>query len=120
MTLTNKELGRQGESLAALFLQKKGLRILARNFRTRSGEIDLVARDRKELVFVEVKTRSSSAFGSGLEAVGPQKCRQIVRVAKEYLLSNGGFDQAIRFDVVGVTMADTISFEHIKNAFDAG
>lgn len=120
MALPGKELGREGERLAALFLEKQGLVIVERNFRTRSGEIDLVARDKKELVFVEVKTRSSTAFGSALEAVGPRKCRQIVRVASEYLLQNQGFDQAIRFDVIGILIADSVHYEYVKNAFDAG
>ena len=119
MTLRGKELGKEGERQAALFLQKQGLVIVERNFRTRSGEIDLVARDKKELVFVEVKTRSGTTFGSVLEAVDSRKCRQIVRVATEYLVKNGGFDQPARFDVIGILISDMVHIEHIKNAFDA-
>lgn len=119
MSLRGKALGKAGEGQAALFLQKAGLVIVERNFRTRSGEIDLIARDKKELVFVEVKTRSGTAFGSALEAVDARKCRQIVRVATEYLVKNGGFDQPARFDVIGILLADPIHIEHIKNAFEA-
>lgn len=119
MALKGKALGREGERLAALFLERQGLVIVERNFRTRSGEIDLIARDKKELVFVEVKSRSGTDFGSALEAVGPRKCQQIVRVAKEYLLKHDGFDQPIRFDVIGILLGDRAQFDHIKNAFDA-
>lgn len=119
MVLKGKELGMEGERVAALFLQKQGMAILERNFRTRSGEIDLIARDKKDLVFVEVKTRSGTQFGSTLEAVGPRKCRQIVRVAQEYLLQNDGFEQPARFDVIGILIGDSVQIEHVKNAFDA-
>lgn len=119
MALTGKALGQEGERQAALFLQKQGLVIVERNFRSRCGEIDLIARDKKELVFVEVKTRSGSAFGSALEAVDARKCRQIVRVASEYLLEHDGFDQPVRFDVVGILLGDDVHIEHIKDAFDA-
>ncbi len=119
MSLQGKALGKEGERLAALFLKKQGLVIVEHNFRTRSGEIDLIARDKKDLVFVEVKTRSGTDFGSALEAVGPRKCRQIVRVAQEYLLQNDGFDQPARFDVIGILIGDSVRIDHIKNAFEA-
>ncbi|MEN8257078.1 MAG: YraN family protein [Thermodesulfobacteriota bacterium] len=119
MVLKGKALGKEGERQAGLYLEKQGLVIIERNFRTRSGEIDLVVRDKKELVFVEVKTRSGTDFGTALEAVHSRKCRQIVRVASEYLLQNDGFDQPVRFDVIGILLGDNPQFEHIKNAFDA-
>ena len=119
MSLKGKALGKEGERLAALYLKKQGLVVIERNYRTRSGEIDLVARDKKELVFVEVKTRSGTDFGTALEAVDTRKCRQIIRVAQEYLLRQDGFDQPIRFDVIGILLGDKPQFEHIKNAFDA-
>jgi putative endonuclease len=119
MVLKGKALGREGERLAAQFLEKQGVVIVERNFRTRCGEIDLVARDKKELVFIEVKARSGSDFGSALEAVDSRKCRQIVRVAKEYLLVHDGFEEPIRFDVIGILLGDSVHIEHIKNAFDA-
>lgn len=120
MTLRGKALGREGERLAALFLEKQGLVIVERNFRTRSGEIDLIARDKKELVFVEVKSRSGPDFGTTLEAVDARKCRQLVRVAQEYLLRHDAFDEPARFDVVGILCGDSVHIEHIKNAFEAG
>jgi putative endonuclease len=119
MALKGKALGKEGERQASLYLEKKGLAIIERNFRTRSGEIDLIARDKKDLVFVEVKTRSGTDFGTALEAVNSRKCRQIIRVAQEYLLQQDGFDQPIRFDVIGILIGDNPKFEYIKNAFDA-
>ena len=104
MALKGKELGMEGERVAALFLQKQGMAI---------------ARDKKDLVFVEVKTRSGTEFGSTLEAVDPRKCRQIVRVAQEYLLQNDGFEQPARFDVIGILIGDSVQIEHVKNAFDS-
>ena len=119
MSSRGKALGKEGERLAALYLKKKGLVVVEKNFRARSGEIDLIARDKKELVFIEVKTRSGTDFGTALEAVDSRKCRQIVRVAQEYLLQQDGFDLPIRFDVVGILLGDQPQFEHITNAFDA-
>ena len=119
MALKGKALGKEGEKQAARFLKKKGLKILEHNYRTRSGEIDLIAKDKQELVFVEVKTRSGEEFGSALEAVDSRKCRQIARVASEYLMKHDGFDQPTRFDVIGILIQDSVHIEHIKNAFDA-
>jgi putative endonuclease len=120
MALRGKALGREGERLAAQFLEKQGLVIVERNFRTRCGEIDLIARDNKELVFIEVKTRSGPDFGTGLEAVDRRKCRQIVRVAQEYLLRHDAFNEPARFDVIAILLGDHAHIDHIKNAFDAG
>lgn len=118
MTFQRQHLGQKGEKIAHLFLKKQGYKIITVNFRTKSGEIDLIARDGETLVFVEVKTRSSDQFGSPLDALTFHKCRQISKVALEYLVKNGGIDQPARFDVVAVRPGAAIEAELVKNAFD--
>ncbi len=95
-------LGRQGEDLAVQALKKKDYRILARRERSRLGEIDIVARDGKVLVFVEVKTRRGHRFGTPLEAVDHRKQRKLTRLALAYAARRGWSESPIRFDVVGV------------------
>ena len=95
-------LGLDGEEAAALELERRGYDIVARRYRTRLGELDIVARDGGVLVFVEVKTRSTPAFGDGLEAITADKRRRLVRMAHEYLWINGLADEACRFDVVAI------------------
>ncbi len=118
MTIHRQHLGKKGEKIARLFLEKQGYKIIAVNFRTKSGEIDLIARDGETLVFVEVKTRLGNKFGSPLDALTFHKCRQISKVALEYLVKNGGIDQPARFDVVAVQPGTAIEAELVKNAFD--
>ncbi|MBW1645667.1 MAG: YraN family protein [Deltaproteobacteria bacterium] len=95
-------LGRWGEEQAAAYLEARGLRLLRRNYRCPRGEIDLVAVDGKVLVFCEVKTRRSAAYGLPQEAVGRAKQQQIIRVASWYLQEHG-WQGEVRFDVVAVT-----------------
>ncbi len=99
-----QEVGRQGELLAARHLAALGYRIVARNFRCRAGEIDLVAVQGGDLVFVEVRTRRSRRFGTALESVTPAKQRQVARVALHFLsrLGDRGWPGGLRFDVVTV------------------
>lgn len=119
MTHTRRNLGKRGEVVASNFLKKEGYAIITSNYRTRSGEIDLVALDGEVLVFIEVKTRSGQNYGSPLEAVTPQKQRQISKVAAEYLNINKRFDSQARFDVVAVTIGPSSPrVELIKNAFE--
>ena len=115
-----QRLGQKGEELATLFLQQKDYRIIVRNYRCKIGEIDIIARDQKTLVFVEVKTRSSHSFGSPAMAVTAKKQRQISRTAENYLAQNHLFDDSARFDVIGITLpADgKTEIDHIKNAFE--
>ena len=118
MTEQRQTLGKWGEEQAALFLRRQGLKILQRNLRTPVGEIDIIALHRKILVFVEVKTRSGSGFGSPQEAVGPAKQRQILRAASWYLNENPLPNLQPRFDVVAVRVgSDKPQIEHIANAF---
>lgn len=121
MSKERQQLGRAGEERAADFLRRAGYRILAANYRTRRGELDLVAEEGGELVFVEVKTRTSLAFGSPAEAVDRRKQQQIGRAAQEYLLREGAGERAVRFDVVAISLAGSRpEVEIIKNAFEYG
>jgi putative endonuclease len=117
-------VGRYGEQLAADHLEAAGLVILERNWRCREGELDIVARDRGELVFVEVKTRSSLAFGSPAEAVSPAKSARIRQLALRYLMArreagDDGAWTALRFDVVAVLRSSATGPEvvHMKGVF---
>jgi putative endonuclease len=120
--LLNKyqHLGKKGEQLANLFLQQKNYRIVIRNYRCKIGEIDIIAKDKNTLVFIEVKTRSDHSFGSPAMAVTARKQRQISRTAENYLAQNHLFDAPARFDVIGITLpADgKTEIDHIENAFD--
>src|SRR2546426_11439969 len=97
-------LGRTGERLAAEVLTNRGYRILERNFRCGYGEIDLVAEDGQELVFVEVKTRRGEAFGRPEEAVTIHKQRKLVQVASYYLDLHTCAERSWRIDVVAVQL----------------
>jgi putative endonuclease len=113
-------LGRQGEEIACRYLARLGYRILVRNYRTRLGEVDIIAEQGKTLVFVEVKTRRGRTCGHPFEAVTPAKCRQISKVALLYLAETGREKQAARFDVVAVSLAGGGEpvIELARNAFD--
>jgi putative endonuclease len=87
-------------------LRREGYRILERNFRGRTGEIDFVAEEKGVLCFVEVKGRSGRGFGEPEEAVTLEKQRRIFRVAEEYLVRRGGPESACRFDVVAIVAGD--------------
>jgi putative endonuclease len=119
--LSHTNLGEQGEDVACRELQRRGYAILARRFRTRYGEIDIVAREGPTLVFVEVKTRSSPAFGSPAEAVTPRKQAKISLMAAEFLLRHWAGPIPCRFDVVAVGAAEgqAPKVELIRGAFDA-
>jgi putative endonuclease len=91
-----------GEDLACAELRRRGYAILARRYRTRYGEIDVIARDGDAIVFVEVKARRDEAFGGGLAAVTAWKQQRIARMATDYLARQGLLDAPCRFDVVTV------------------
>lgn len=121
MTVERQALGRLGEELAARELERRGYAILARRYRTRHGEIDIVADDRGTLVFVEVKARAGDAFGTGGDAVTPSKRRQLVRMATEYLMRMRVSGRPCRFDVVSVACGRTPpALDVYQHAFDAG
>jgi putative endonuclease len=97
-----QDLGKHGEDLACEELQRRGYAITARRYRTRFGEIDIIARDGDTLVFVEVKARQGRAFGGGAAAVTPLKQRKVAHMAADYLARRGVADLPCRFDVVAV------------------
>ena len=97
-----RSLGDRGEDMAAAHLKKQGYKILARNYRTPIGEIDLVARHQGVLVIIEVKTRRSRRFGSPQEAVHPAKQERLRNLAEYYLQQQGLGEVTVRFDVVGI------------------
>lgn len=113
------QLGRRGEKLAAKFLRRSGFKVLYRNFRApRGGEIDIVCRDGDELVFVEVKTRSSRDYGSPASAVNREKQALIARGALAWLRLLDNPDLIFRFDIVEVVIDDSgKSFNLIRAAF---
>ena len=118
MTQARLSLGKRGEDLAARYLEGRGFTILARNYRTPVGELDIVARDHKHLLFVEVKTRRGTAFGAPAEAVGAHKQRQILRTAQWYLASRNFSELQPRFDVISVLIGPgEPAVSHIPNAF---
>lgn len=114
-------LGKSGETFACRELERRGYAIVERRFRTRYGEIDIVARDGDTLVFVEVKARRSIRFGTPVDAVTPFKQRRILRMAAEYVLLHGVCNASCRFDVVSVLFGSELrpKVEVVKGAFDA-
>ena len=109
-----KVLGKKGEALAAAFFKKRGCKLLKKNYRTPFGEADLIFEDGDEIVFVEVKTRSSEKFGTAREAVTLSKQRRYYKIAQLYGLSVGE-EINVRFDVIEVDGEGKI--EYYKNAF---
>jgi putative endonuclease len=124
MTITRQRLGRRAEDLVAARLQGLGWHLVERNFRTRSGEIDLICLDGRTLVFVEVKAgREGSSFGPErpAHAVGPRKQLRLRRLAREWIAERRGPSgvAGYRFDVVGVSFGTDglADVDHLRNAF---
>ena len=123
MTDVRQTAGRRGEDLAAEHLERLGFQVLARNHRTRFGELDLVVFDGTTLVFVEVKTRRASASGRGpWEALHERKCRQVRRMAAAYLLEATDRPRSpdLRFDAIGVVIdayGKPVRLDHLEAAF---
>ena len=117
--LTKILTGKDGEKIAASFLKKNGYRIIEINFRCVLGEIDIVAKENGELVFIEVKTRKSGELGYPEQAVGIKKQRKLSQLALCYLQGKNLTNTKARFDVVAITMSDSKNeIKLIKNAFD--
>ena len=102
MTIERQALGKTGEDLAVEELERQGYAILARRYRTRHGEIDIVARDGNTTVFVEVKVRVTGECGTAAEAVTPSKQRRLASMAVDFLARNRLMDRPCRFDVVAI------------------
>ena len=111
--------GAEGEDLACRHLEAQGYAIVARNFRCRSGEVDVIARDGAVTVFVEVKHRRGSAYGAGHESVTFGKRRRIVRAARIFASARGLSESPLRFDVVSIDETDGVPrIRHDRGAFD--
>ncbi len=104
MSRERQDLGQLGEKLACDFLRKNGYQIIDQNYRTRGGEIDIVAKDREMIVFVEVKTRVSTAFGYPEEAIDERKQHKLAMTAECYLSAHHLYDSDYRIDAVGIEM----------------
>ncbi|AIS52539.1 hypothetical protein TKV_c13680 [Thermoanaerobacter kivui] len=120
--MNKKIIGSLGEKIAAQYLTKSGYKILEKNFKCKIGEIDIIALYKNQLVFVEVKTRTSTSFGVASEAVNFYKQQKIVKVAQLYIASTDKFKNLQpRFDVIEIYLnPNTLNFEkinHIPNAF---
>jgi putative endonuclease len=117
--MQKKELGRKGEELALRFLRKQGYRIIERNYVCKMGEMDIIAKEKDTLVFIEVKTRTSTTFGPPQLAVNPTKQMQLSKVALNFLKEKGLGDAKARFDVVAILLGPKgEEIELIKDAFD--
>jgi len=113
----HNELGKEGESLAIAYLKKEDYNIIEINWRKHKFEIDIIARHQKEIVFVEVKTRSTSIFGSPEESVSFAKQKHLIDGANLYLEENE-IDLECRFDIIAIVCFEKRSnIKHIKNAF---
>ena len=115
-----KPIGDKGEGIAAKFLRKEGLEVLAVNYWAKAGEIDIVAEDAGTLVFVEVKTRSSEGRGMPEEAINLRKIRKLTRLAQRYIKTKALSGKKARFDVVSILIKERSSdanIKLIKNAF---
>lgn len=119
MSREKLELGRKGEDATADFLKQKGYKIIQRNYKNKLGEIDIIAKDRKTLCFVEVKTRTNFRFGYPQEAVTRHKQKQLNKVALSYLKQYNLLNTPARFDIASVIFNNQNKFEIkiIKDAF---
>jgi putative endonuclease len=118
--MDNRTLGERGEAIAAAYLQGQRFTIIERNFRCKGGEVDIIAREGKTLVFVEVKTRRTLSFGPPQMALTPFKQRQISKAALTWLAKKKQFGASARFDVIAIVAPDhqVPQIEHFRNAFD--
>jgi putative endonuclease len=111
-------LGKDGEQIAVKYLKSNGFKILDTNFRCAIGEIDIVAKEKDIIVFIEVKTRQSDTFTEPFESVGKRKQAKIKDLAEHYMQDKDYLDCDIRFDVLSITAKDKdTKIEHIKDAF---
>ena len=112
----NKIKGNLGEDIACDYLKNLGVKIIERNFYSAFGEIDIIANDHTELVFIEVKTRFQDAFGSPSEAIDTNKKIHLYNASLYYIYSHNLFNTNIRFDVINIQMQNDIyHISHLKN-----
>lgn len=116
---TRHELGKKGEYYATEYLRKQGYKIIERNFECRQGEIDIIAKEKEEYVFIEVKTRQSIKYGKPCEAVTEQKKKHIWKATNYYLYSHKLENKYIRFDVIEIyKKQNKFYIHHIKQAIN--
>lgn len=118
----HKLLGDRGERAAVRFLKKEHFRIIARQYRNQFGEIDIIAMDGPQIVFVEVKTRQSTNAGQPHEAVDRRKQQKLTKIALAWLRKHKPLEQSARFDVISIVWPDDAAgptIEHFKHAFEA-
>ena len=109
--------GKKGEIIATNYLKKEGYKILENNYKNKIGEIDIIAKDKNFIVFVEVKTRTSSMLGDPLEAIDEQKQFKIRQVATMYLMKTKQLESLIRFDAIAILGDEDCDIRHIIDAF---
>jgi putative endonuclease len=113
----HNELGKKGEDLSVEFLQKKGYKILDKNWRFKKAEVDIIALKNNTLAVVEVKTRSTDYFGNPQDFVTPKKIKLLVEAINEYVISKK-LDVEVRFDIIAILKnKSTFEIEHLKDAF---
>jgi putative endonuclease len=120
MGLTRLELGKIGEEKTCAYFTSLGYKVIERNFRTKIGEIDIIAEIDKLLVFVEVKTRTSLSYGAGYESVRVIKQKKIRSIALQFMNLSGLYYRAVRFDVVSLLLSkegEIIDLKHFESAF---
>ncbi len=118
MKANRRTQGDAGEDIAVQYLRKHGFKILDRNYRAYRGEIDIVAKEKKDYVFVEVKARRTSFFGSPEEAVTPEKESHIRSAAEEYCAKHALEDKPCRFDVIAIEgEGEKMQIRHLRNVF---
>jgi len=118
MLTSRQREGQKGENLSLNFLKSLGYKIIARNFRCRFGEVDIIAIENQTLIFVEVKTRSSLLFGQPYEAVNHKKLRSISKIAYYFRQINQKLPPLTRIDVISVILSqqqDVLKIEHLKD-----
>jgi putative endonuclease len=119
MKIESIDLYKWGEEEAGKFLCKQGFKILQRNYSMRAGEVDIIAQSGKIVIFVEVKTRSSSAYAAPWESVGYRKRERLRRAAKQYIAEHTFRGYEFRFDVISITLSDSMKpeIEWLQQAF---
>lgn len=119
MLNSRQKFGEKSESIAVNYLKKQGYKIIEQNYRTKLGEIDIIAKEKGTITFIEVKSRKSKNFGNPKWAVTPKKQRKISMVALQYLKTTMQSNAKARFDVVSIISSpDNPSIEIVKNAFE--
>ncbi len=119
MTTNSREYGKKAEEIAAEYLEKCGYKIIEKNFYTKSGEIDIIAKDKETIAFIEVKARKSLTYGPPEQSITYTKKKKISQSAMFYLKKTKQMNKKARFDVLSIIADNEIKFKLIKNAFEA-